>query len=391
LPDAIRPAGWPEGFVRNRADRDALLVLAHLRSKTPRELHELAWKEGSASDCLRAVRRGAASPGDRAVAERVDPGVVLRRLAMLDARAVTPADPEYPERLLALSDPPAMLFVRGLPLTGLDAAVAIVGARNCSAYGRDAAISLASGLATAGVAVVSGAAIGVDGAAHEGALMGAGYTVAVLGSSLDRPYPRTNEELIGRIAAEGTVVTEYPPRTAPYPRHFPQRNRIIAALSDGVIVVEGAAGSGSLQTAEHAYEELNRELMAVPGPIDSPLSQAPHDLIRNGAALVADANDVLAALGLLELVQDPASPSAVEGDEGRVLATLSGRPISLEDIAGVSGLRLDRALVALSGLELGGRAESVGGRYRLTAQPRRECQTSSEPVSATRAISAEGA
>ena len=377
--------------MRNRADREALLVLAHLQAKTPRELHEIAWQEGSASACLRAVRGGAGTHGDRAIAHDVDARVVERRLSLLNARAVTPVDPEYPERLLALADPPAMLFVRGLSLTELDTAVAIVGARSCSPYGRDAAISIASGLALAGVTVVSGAAIGVDGAAHEGALEGAGYTVAVLGSGLDRPYPRTNEDLIGRIAAEGTVVTEYPPRTDPYPRHFPQRNRIIAALAHGVIVVEGAAGSGSLQTAEHAYEHLNRELMAVPGPIDSPLSQAPHDLIRNGAALVADANDVLAALGLHELVQGSASPSAAEGDEGRVLAALSGRPVSLEDIASASGLRLDRALVALSGLELGGRAESVGGRYRLTAQPRRECQTSSEPDSAARAMSADGA
>jgi DNA processing protein len=373
LPDQTRLGpGWPDEFVRGQEDRDALLVLAHLERNIPRKLNDLARREGPASACLAAVRRGAFAAGDRAIARDVDPRRVAERLRDLGARAITPADSEYPELLLDLSDPPACLFVRGRPLSELGNAVAVVGARSCSPYGRDAAIKIASQLAEVGVTVVSGAALGIDGAAHEGALMGGGYTVAVLGSGHDRPHPRTNEALIHRITSEGTVVTEYPPGTEAAPRRFPARNRIIAGLSRGVVVVEGAAGSGSLQTAEHGGEDLGRQVMAVPGPIDSSLSEAPHELIRGGAALVANADDVLGALGLSDLIGRPA-PAAVDGsgaDEERVLEALSGRPASLEDVSRASGLALAQALIALSRLELRGLAETQGGRYRLRPQPR---------------------
>lgn len=348
---------------------------------------------GSAAAALRAVRRGDGSATDRAIANDVDPRAVAERLRGLGARAITPADDEYPERLLALADPPACLFVRGRPLSELGHTVAVVGARTCSPYGRDAAIRLGYQLAEVGLTVVSGAAIGIDGAAHVGALQGGGHTVAVLGSGLDRPHPKTNEALIERIAAEGTVVTEYPPGAQPWRRRFPARNRIIAALSEGVIVVEGATGSGSLQTAEHGGEHLGRQVMAVPGPIDSALSQAPHELIRGGAALVADADDVLAALGLFSLMGKPVPSqpgSAEESDQERVLAVLSGRAASLEAVSSASGVEMHRALVALSSLELSGLAEGLGGRYRKTIQPRRERHTSSPPETAARARSADG-
>lgn len=394
LPEkSARGLRWPEGFVRTGEDREALLVLAHLERNTPRKLNALAWREGSASACLAAVRKGVFAKGDQAIAKDVDPREVSRRLCDLGARAITPADAEYPARLLDLSDPPACLFARGRSLSGLGHAVAVVGARSCSPYGRDAAIKIAAQLAEVGVTVVSGAALGIDGAAHEGALKGGGYTVAVLGSGHDRPHPRTNEALIDRVTSEGTVVTEYPPGTEALPRRFPARNRIIAGLSQGVVVVEGAAGSGSLQTAEHAGEDLSRQVMAVPGPIDSSLSQAPHELIREGAALVADADDVLAALGLFTLIGRPVPTLSGDGgsDEERVLKMLSGRPVPLEDVSSTTGLAMSRALIALSGLELRGLAEAHGGRYRRKAQPRRERQTSSRPDSAARARSADRA
>lgn len=364
--EADTAQGWPPEFVRTSKDRDALLVLAHLERNTPRKLHALAWREGSASACLAAVLKGALAKGDRAIAAKVDPRHVAARLRELRARAITPADAEYPARLLDLKDPPACLFARGKPLSELGHAVAVVGARSCSPYGRDAAIRIAAQLAEVAVTVVSGAALGIDGAAHLGALKGGGHTVAVLGSGHDRPHPRTNATLIERVAREGTVVSEYPPGTEALPRRFPQRNRIIAALSQGVIVVEGAAGSGSLQTVEYGGEDLGRQVMAVPGPIDSPLSEAPHGLIREGAALVTDADDVLQALGLFDLITAPApAPPGVDGtDEQRVLGILSGRPSSLEDVSSASGLGMSRALVALSGLELRGLAEAQGGRYR---------------------------
>jgi DNA processing protein len=388
--------GWPSGFVRTAADRDALLVLSHLERNTPRKLHALAQREGSASACLSAVRGGAFARGDKELARDVDPVKVRVRMRAAGVRQVTPVDPEYPERLLHLDDPPACLFVRGRSLSELGTAVAVVGARSCSPYGRDAAIKLALQLTEVGVTVVSGAALGIDGAAHEGALQGGGYTVAVLGSAHDRPHPKTNAALIALIASEGTVVTEYPPGTEALPRRFPQRNRIIAGLSHGVVVVEGAAGSGSLQTAEFAGEDLNRQVMAVPGPIDSQLSQAPHELIRSGAALVAGAEDVLDALGVFERAHDggtePPVPPNLDGTaEGRVLAALSGRPASLEDVSKATGIGISRALVALSDLELRGLAEAQGGRYRRTPQPRRERQTSSPPENAARTRSADPA
>jgi DNA processing protein len=394
LPETRHEArGWPEEFVRTGKDRDALLVLAHLERNTPRKLHALAWKERSAVACLNAVRRGALAGGDRVIASDVDPRLVRLRLRDLGIRAVTPADDEYPAILLELADPPACLFVRGRSLSELGHAVAVVGARSCSPYGRDAAIKVSTQLAHVGVTVVSGAALGIDGAAHLGALQGGGHTVAVLGSGLDRPHPRTNAALIQRIATEGTLVSEYPPGTEALPRRFPQRNRIIAGLSEGVVVVEGAAGSGSLQTAEYGGEDLGRQVMAVPGPIDSSLSEAPHGLIRHGAALVADADDVLAALDLFHLITGPPPAAPGEGgtDEQRVLGILSGRPCSLEDVSSATGLAMSRALAVLSALELRGLARAQGGRYRRAAQPLRERQTSSRSVKASRQRSADRA
>jgi DNA processing protein len=396
------PLGWPEGFVRSAADRDAVLVLAHLQRMLPKELHALGWRTGSARKSLEAIRGGEGSPGDRAIAAEVDPREVEERVRELGDRFVTVADEEYPPSLLDLPDPPAWLFVRGRSLSDMGTAVAVVGARLCSPYGRDAAVRMGGLLAEAGVTVVSGAALGVDGAAHQGALAAGGHTVAVLGSGLDRPHPRTNRELIERIGLEGTVVTEYPPGAVAQPRRFPARNRIIAGLSDGVIVVEGAARSGSLQTAEFAGEDLNRQVMAVPGPIDSPLSEAPHGLIRTGAALVADADDVLDALGVFGASPDPAEeaprvPPALEGtDEGSLLAVTSGRPASIEALSTAAGVPIAGALVALSALELRGLVRAEGGRYRRAAvtrrvsQKRKARQTSSPPPNAARATSAGG-
>lgn len=401
MPDTTRRSAWPKGFVRSRADRDALLVLAHLQRLIPRELFALAWRVGSARACLETIRNEEGSPGDRTIAAAVEPRAVEEQVRHV-GRFVTVADAEYPTSLLDLPDPPAWLFVRGRPLSELGTAVAVVGARLCSPYGRDSAIRMGELLAEAGVTVVSGAALGVDGAAHEGALRGGGHTVAVLGSGLDRPHPQTNRELIERIGLDGTVVTEYPPGAIAQPRWFPARNRIIAGLSHGVIVVEGAARSGSLQTAEFAGEGLSREVMAVPGPIDSPLSAAPHALIRAGAALVADADDVLDALGVFrtsasEVEDPPRVPPALEGtDEGKVLAVTSGRPASIEALSRAAGVPMAATLVALSALELRGLVRAQGGRYgrrpveRPASQKRKERQTSSPPANAARATSAGG-
>lgn len=371
---APRPPGeWPTGFVLGSADRDALLVLSHLEGITPADLHRLAWREATARRCLRAVSAGAA-PGasvrDREVAERVEPGSVRAALSRCGARLAAPGDAGYPPGLLDLTDPPICLFVRGT-LPAPRPAVAMVGARRCTPYGREAAETIAAGLAAEGVTVVSGAAVGIDGAAHLGALRAGGPTVAVLGSGIDVAYPPRNAGLIGRVAAVGAVVSEYPPGIDARPHRFPARNRLVAALAQGVVVVEGAPGSGSLITVEFAMD-LGRDVMAVPGAITGPLSDVPHALIRDGAALIRGAGDVLEVLGLVPKPRSsPASePQPVPAtaplteDERRLLDLVPGTPATLDAVARSAGIDPARALSVLGSLELRGLVTADGGRYR---------------------------
>lgn len=358
------PRGFPEGFAREPEDRRALLELSRLPSLVPRDLRSLAWREGSAATCLRAVGRGALGAASaRAAAEQRAPEVrdALRRCG---ARLVAPGDPGYPSRLEDLPDPPAWLFVRGeIPEAR---AAAIVGARRCTPYGRESAEAIGEGLASAGVCVVSGAALGVDAAGHRGAMRGGGPTVAVLGSGIDVEHPRSNRRLIEEIAARWCVVSEYPPGTPPEPRRFPARNRIVAGLCEIAVVVEGAAGSGSLITAEFCLD-LGRPVVAVPGPVTSPLSDAPHALIRDGAELVRGAGDVLASMGVLQEAHPLGSALSLSDVERRALDAVCGTPVTAESAAAASGLPAGELLAALGSLELRGLVRSVGGRYERTS------------------------
>jgi DNA processing protein len=372
--DVALPGAWPEGFVGGPADRDALLVLSFLETLTPSRLHRLAWQEGTAERCLAEVRGGrVTSEGDRAIASAVDSVSVRHTLEALRARQVIPGDDEYPAALLDLPDPPACLFLRGQRTVDRPPAVAVVGARSCSPYGREVSRGFGAGLAAAGVEVVSGAARGIDAEAHMGALAVKGRTAAVLGSGIDVAYPRGHEDLINRIAAQGTVISEYPPGVKAHPRRFPARNRIVAALARGVVVVEGAEGSGSLITAEFC-QDLQRDVMAVPGPVIGPLSAAPNELIRDGATLVTSPSDVLSVLGMSfpragrSSARPPEPPSgtpvATTEDEQRVLAVLPGSPVTLESLVDATGVGLEAALRALAGLELKGLVRAEGGRFR---------------------------
>jgi DNA processing protein len=375
-PTAVRtvgaepPGAWPEGFAATALDREALLVLSHLGSLTPARLHALAWQEGSARRCLAAVRRGRLATGaDRAIAAAVDPKEARLRLDRAGGRMVVPGDPDYPPGLLDLPDPPGWLFARGGPLVGWPAAVAIVGARRCTPYGKEVAGVLAGHLAAAGVVVVSGAARGIDAAAHQGALRADGMSAAVLGSGIDVSYPRANARLIDRLAVSGAVVSEYPPGHPALARRFPARNRLVAALSDGVVVVEGAEGSGSLITAEFA-QDLGRDVMAVPGPVTGPLSAAPNGLIKDGCHLVASSDDVLDVVGLSRLPGPGRTPEpSIHGrdlgdDERQVLARLPGSPVTVDAVAAAAGIDPRRALGALASLELEGLVRYEDGRYR---------------------------
>lgn len=298
------PRGWPGGFGAGFDERRAILTLSELRGLRPLAVHAVAWRTGSAQGCVGAVRAGdLGSARDRAWLERVDPAATEAAVERAGARFLTPADPEYEDGLNELRDPPAGLFLLGRALSDQRDRVAIVGARKCTALGRDVAEDLARALVASGLGVVSGAAHGIDAAAHRGALRAAGRTVAVLGSGIDVHYPAGNEELIGRIVEGGTVVSEYSPGVPAEPHRFPARNRIVVALARALVVVEGAARSGSRISVDHALD-LGRDVFAVPGPVNSPLAETPLEMIRDGARLIRGADDLLHDLGI-----DPAAPS----------------------------------------------------------------------------------
>jgi DNA processing protein len=366
-PEAPPPRGWPPGFGDGDEERRAILALSELRAVRPLKVHAEAWEQGSAAGCVESVRHGRlGSDGDRQWLPQVDPRVTAARVEQAGARLVTPADPEYENRLNDLRDPPACLFLLGRPLGESPERVAIVGSRKCSNLGKDVAQDLGRALVASGLAVVSGAAHGIDAAAHRGALQAAGRTVAVLGSGIDVAYPASSRELLERIAESGTIVSEYPPTMPAGPQHFPARNRIVVALARALVVVEGAARSGSRISVDHALD-LGREIFAVPGPVTSPLAETPLEMIREGATLIRGADDLLDDLGIDRKAPAPAPPD-LDDDERRVWVALSRG--SLPDaVARAAGMSIPDAVTTLIQLELRGLIESVGGRYERRHRP----------------------
>ncbi len=276
-------------------------------------------------------------------------------------------DPVYPSLLRRAYDPPPVLYVRGAlpPVEDPQPAIAIVGARAASPQGRALARVLGRDLAAAGATVLSGLARGIDTAAHEGALSGPGRTVAVLGSSLDRLYPPENASLANAIAGSGAVVSEFRFGTDPHAGNFPRRNRILAAWSLGVVVVEAAARSGALITARCALEE-GREVMAVPGHPSHRGSEGTNQLLRDGAALVRNAEDVAAEVGLDLLPAVEAPPAG-----GILDALRPDIPTSLDELRARSAYPLPQLLAELSGLEIKGRVRRLPGPLYLRTPPER--------------------
>lgn len=264
-----------------------------------------------------------------------------------------------PPLLSAIYDPPPRLYVRG----GADEqvlarpAVAVVGARACSAYGAQVARRLGRDLAAAGLVVVSGLARGVDGEAHRGALEAGGLTVAVLGCGIDRDYPAAHAELARRIRERGLVVSEYEPGVEPAPWRFPARNRIIAGLCAATAVVEARERSGALITADLALEE-GRDVLAVPGEITSSLSRGTNALLKLGATPCTSAQDVLELFG----IEEQRYPAVSVGETAA--AVLAALPAAADDVVRATGLDAQAVAVALAELELAGLASEGDGLYR---------------------------
>ena len=281
---------------------------------------------------------------------------------------VTRDHPHYPELLREIPRPPMALFVVGDPARLALPQLAIVGSRNPTPAGASAAHDFARHLAAGGFAVTSGLAIGIDAHAHQGALDAKGVTVAVTGTGLDRVYPARNRDLARHIAEGGVLVSEFPPGTAAKASHFPMRNRIIAGLSLGTLVVEAALRSGSLITARMAGE-YGGEIFAIPGSIHNPLARGCHALIRQGAKLVETAGDIIEELGgmlshVAQRVATEARGVEPEGDEARVLQALGHDTLGIDELVGATGLTPAELSSMLLTLELRGLVAPVaGGRY----------------------------
>lgn len=342
---------------------------------------------------LAAVVGGAAADAVLAAPAQADIERTLAWAGEAGNHILTLADAGYPRQLFDIADPPVLLYVKGEPALLSRPGIALVGARSATAAGEANAEAFARALAQQGLVVVSGLALGIDAAAHRGALAagnaGAG-TVAVIGTGIDRIYPARNAALAREIAAAGAVVSEFPLGTPPLQHNFPRRNRLIAGLAEGVLVVEAALGSGSLITARLATE-TGREVFAIPGSIHSPLSRGCHRLIRDGAKLVETAEDVVEELrgrlgwpapavapaasagGRRRRGTEPAAPAEAPpqaalalGDETtRVLDAIGHDPTDLDTIAARCGLTVDALYAILLPLELEGRlAKLPGGRFQ---------------------------
>ena len=282
---------------------------------------------------------------------------------------VTQNDPRYPALLLQIPDPPPYFYLFG-ETAAFPNAVALVGSRNATDYGRTTTRRLSSDLVRQGIAVVSGLARGIDTAAHEGALQAGGATVAVLGSGLANIYPRENAALCERIAARGAVISEFPLDAGPDAHHFPQRNRIISGMSLGTVVVEATRRSGSLITARMALEQ-NREVFAVPGSVHSFKSMGTHALIKQGAKLVTHVGDILEELppsigalsGPAAVEPPPSSPGvALEGEAKRVFEALSPYAMHVDDLTRQLAIEPGRLAAVLLTLELRGLVRQEPGK-----------------------------
>ena len=358
--DSDAPAGDPDLAVR--------VALQRVRGVGPVRVRQIeehfetlgeAWRAGE--EALKAAGWDAAAIAGLADARgKIEPERELEAARAAGCEAVSWHDPRYPLRHTA--SPPPLLFARG----GLDKrderSVAIVGTRRPTEYGKQMTLELAHGLAAAGVSVVSGLAHGVDGHAHEAALEAGGRTVAVVAGGLDRLYPSEHRGLAARIAESGAVITEYPPGTKPSRENFPVRNRIIAGMSMAVLVTEAQMQSGTRTTVEAAQAE-GRAIFALPGSAKSPQSAGPHDMIRRGAAKLAEsAQDILDALELDAASEQAQLVEQLPDDpvESAIFSALGAEPLHIDELCRASGTPAPQASAALAMLELKGMVRQIG-------------------------------
>lgn len=354
-------------------DTRAWLTLLRASGVGASTIRELLGRHGSASAALDAARRSGLNPAE---AELVDAD--LRWLEAPDHHLLTCTSEDFPVLLRDISGAPAALFVAGDPSCLWSPQIAIVGARKATREGLANARAFAKTFAQAGNAVTSGLAEGVDGAAHEGALEGEGKTIAVLGTGPDVVYPRGHKQLAERIARHGALVSEFSPGAPGKPEFFPRRNRIIAGLSLGTLVIEAGVSSGSLITARFAAEQ-GREVFALPGSIHNPFARGCHQLIREGAKLAETAEEVLDELrgiggaladGLRQRLDRPEAHSrpvptarADDPDYARLLGALEARSCALDELVMDTSLPAAALSSMLLVLELDGAVVAENGRY----------------------------
>lgn len=359
-----------DGYVAALAGFDLMtssrlrLLLAH---HDPAEAYAVAAGRAGPAPIVAQILTSRVRAAWRASAQRRGPEEWSARCRGCAVQVVVEADERYPAVLHLDPSPPAALFVRG-DLDVLDARrVGVVGTRNATRLGRDTAARLGRELATAGVAVVSGLAKGIDGAAHRGALaVDGGRVVAVVGNGPDVAYPRQHAELWSTVCRRGVLISEWPPGTAPEPFRFPQRNRILAALSEILVVVESRERGGSLITAQAAIER-DVMVMAVPGSVNNRAALGTNQLIRDGAAPMTEPSDVLLALGLdnrRASVARPFDPRPMpRGIDAEVLARCRRDPCTIEDVVSGLGLPVGEAAMVIARLERAGWIHAAGGWF----------------------------
>jgi len=300
---------------------------------------------------------------------KIKPDKEMEKLAKGSIDLITLQDKNYPKLLKEIYTPPALLYIRGKLEPADEFSLGIVGTRKLSLYGQQATPFMASELARAGLTIISGLAKGIDSLAHRAALSAGARTIAVLGSGLDKIYPSKNQRLAEEISQNGAVISEFPLGTQPLAQHFPQRNRIISGLSLGILVVEAPERSGALITAKDALEQ-NRDVFAIPGPIFSQNSYGTNNLIKMGAKLVSQANDILEELNLNLLTVSSLADKKIVPDnqeEALILKQLSSQPIHIDKI--IKQTKLSTAMVnsTLTLMEMKGKVRNLGGNNYVLA------------------------